>query len=387
MSRFGTRCVLVGVVAAIVTACGPALHAGDLKITIPQRSHLTPIQRLNREGVEAVRKHNYEKAESLFYKAYLLDPDDPFTLNNLGYISELKGQVDRAQRFYELAGQLATDAVIDQATAQRLQGQPLKAALAIPDLPMQTNHDNVEAVRLLSQGRSPEADLLLQRTLKRDPQNVFTINNLGVAKEMEGEAEEALKFYDQASATHSDAAAVVTLDRSWRGKPVTEMASQNAKSLRTRMEKSNTVEARVASFNLRGVSAINRNDLRAADQDFREAYALDPNNAFAQNNIGYVAEFEGDRETAEFFYNSARTAPGATQTVGLATRRTAEGLKLAQVAMDNSTKVDSRVAQDREERRRRREPVLLRRRDNSVVEEPPTPPPSTSQPEPKPPSR
>ncbi len=387
MSTSWKPCVLAGVFAAVVAASGPKLQAGDLKITIPQRSHLTPIQRLNREGVEAVRKHNYEKAESLFYKAYLLDPDDPFTLNNLGYISELKGQVDRAQRFYELAGQLATDAVIDQATAQRVQGQPLKAALAIPDLPMEINHDNVEAVRLLSQGRGPEADLLLQRALKKAPQNVFTMNNLGVAKEMEGESEEALKLYDAASASNSDAAAVVTLDHSWRGKPVTEMAAQNAKSLRTRMENRNSVEARVANFNLRGVSAINRNDLRAADQDFRQAYALDPNNAFALNNIGYVAEVEGDRETAEFFYNSARNAGGANQTVGLATRRSAEGQKLAQVAVDNGMKVDTKVTQEREERRRKREPILLRRRDNSIVEEPATSPRNTIQPEPNSPSR
>jgi Flp pilus assembly protein TadD len=375
------------VFAAVVPTWAPKLQAKDLKLSIPQRSHLTPIQGLNREGVEAVRKHNYEKAESLFYKAYLLDPDDPFTLNNLGYISELKGQVDRAQRFYELAGQLATDAVIDQATAQRVQGQPLKAALAIPDLPMEINHDNVEAVRLLSQGRGPEADLLLQRALKKDPQNVFTMNNLGVAKEMEGESEEALKLYEAASATHSDAAAVVTLDHSWRGKPVTEMAAQNAKSLRTRMENKNSVEARVANFNLRGVSAINRNDLRAADQHFRQAYALDPNNAFALNNIGYVAEVEGDRETAEFFYNSARNAGGANQIVGLATRRSAEGQKLAQVAVDNSAKVDTKVTQEREERRRQREPIQLRRRDNSIVEEPTTTPQNAIQPGQNSPSR
>ncbi len=381
MSTCWKQLVTVSVFAAVVSAWGPKLRAGDLKITIPQRSHLTPIQRLNREGVEAVRKHNYEKAESLFYKAYLLDPDDPFTLNNLGYISELKGQVDRAQRFYELAGQLATDAVIDQATSQRVQGQPLKAALAIPDLPMEINHDNVEAVRLLSQGRGPEADLLLQRALQKDPQNIFTLNNLGVAKDMEGESEEALKLYNQAAASHSDAAAVVTLDRSWRGKPVTEMAAENAKSLRARMENRSTVEARVANFNLRGVSAINRNDLQAADQAFRRAYALDPNNAFALNNIGYVAEMEGDRETAEFFYNSARNAGGATRTVGLATRRSAEGVRLAQIAAENGSKVDSKVTQEREERRRQREPILLRRRDNSVVEEPATPPQAALQPQ------
>src|SRR5712675_2149440 len=152
MSTSWKPCVLAGVFAAVVAASGPKLQAGDLKITIPQRSHLTPIQRLNREGVEAVRKHNYEKAESLFYKSYLLDPDDPFTLNNLGYISELQGQVDRALTFYALAGQQATDAVIDRATSRQVEGHSIKDALAIPELPLQINHDNVEAVRLLSQG-------------------------------------------------------------------------------------------------------------------------------------------------------------------------------------------------------------------------------------------
>src|SRR5437870_8539901 len=121
----------------------PAM-AGDLRIPIPTRSKPTPVQQLNREGVKAVEKRQYDKAKKLFYRAYLLDPDDPFTLNNLGYISELQGQIDRAQRFYELAGQQATDAVIDTATAQRVQGRSIKEALAIPDLPLQTNHDNVE---------------------------------------------------------------------------------------------------------------------------------------------------------------------------------------------------------------------------------------------------
>jgi Flp pilus assembly protein TadD len=342
------------------------------------------VQRLNREGVEAIHKHNYEKAESLFYKAYLFDPDDPFTLNNLGYISELKGQVDRAQRYYALAGQQTTDAVIDVASSQRVQGRPVKEALAVPDTPLQINHDNVEAVRLLSQGRAPEADILLQQTLARDPQNVFTLNNLGVAKEMEGESQEALKYYDTASAAHSDATAVVTLNHSWRGKPVSDMAAQNAKGLRSRLQSQNTLEARVAELNLRGVSAINRNDLGAADQSFRKAYALDPNNAFALNNIGYVSEIEGDRETAQFFYDSATRAGGANDRVGLATRRAAEGQRLFQVAADSDSKVETKLSLERDARRRQRQPIVLRRRDNSVVEEPPA---GTSQPAQTPPPR
>jgi Flp pilus assembly protein TadD len=366
------RWVVVGVMSAI-TGSATAAFAGDLKVTLPKRSRTTPVQRLNQEGVEAIRKHKYDKAETLFYKAYLLDPDDPFTLNNLGYVSELKGQVDRAQRFYELAGQQASDAVIARASSRQVEGRSMKEALAIPGTPLQLNHDNVEAVRLLSQGRAPEADLFLKQVLAKDPNNIFTLNNMGVAKEMEGESQAALKFYDQAAALHSDASAVVTLDHSWRGKPVAEMAAQNARNLRGRLEAEEKNPAvKVADLNISGVSAINRNDLGAADQAFRKAYALNPNNAFAINNIGYLAEIEGDRETAQFFYDKAQTVAG-NATVGLATRRAAEGSKLYQVAGQNDAKVEATVRQERDARRSRGEPILLRRRDNSPVQEPTVP--------------
>lgn len=360
---------------------GSYAQAGDLKITLPKRSHMTPVQRLNQDGVDAIRKHNYEKAETFFYKAYLLDPDDPFTLNNLGYISELKGQIDRAQNFYALARKEASDAAIDKASSPRLEGRTLKEALAIPDLPLQINHDNVEAVRLLGQGRGPEADLLLQQALKTDPKNIFTLNNMGVAKEMEGESQAALKYYDSAAAMNSDAAAAVTLDRTWRGKRVSEMAAQNARNLRNRMETQMTVETRLAELNARGVSAINRNELNEAEQDFRSAYALDPNNAFAANNIGYVAEIEGDRETAQFFYGKAQALGGANTPVGLATRSSAEGLPLSRVASDSDAKVEAKEQQERDARRQHQEPILLLRRDNSVVQEPAVPPAGTPAPQ------
>ena len=356
-------------------------QAGDLKITIPRRSKLTPVQRLNREGVEAVRKREYSKAEERFYKAYLLDTDDAFTLNNLGYISELQGQIDRAERFYALAAEQSSEAVIDRASTRRLVGRPMKEALAATDQPLQVNHANVEAVRLLSQGRTAEADAMLQGALKNDPNNVFTLNNIGVLKEMEGEEQEALKYYDEAAGVHSDVTAVVTADRTRRGRRVSEMAAESAKSLRARLARANEVPEQVAELNLRGVSALNRNDVRAADEDFRKAYALDPGNAFALNNIAYVAELEGDRETAQFFYGRARQAVGANATVGVATMRSAEGMKLFEVAADNNTKVEAKITQQREALQRRHEPVVLLRRDNSIVEEPTQP--NRSQPTPQ----
>ena len=360
---------LLSALIAIVAVGASSAYAGDFKITIPRRSHLTPVQRLNREGVEAVRKHDYSKAEGLFYKAYLLDPDDPFTLNNLGFVSELQGQIDRAQHFYGLAAEQSSDATIDIASAKRVEGQPLRTALAVTDQPLQINHANVEAVRLLSQGRAPEADLLLQGALKTDPQNIFTLNNMGVAKEMEGEDQEALKYYDQAAGGRADSIAVVTVNRNSRGRPVSELASASARNLRDRLARGNSPAEQVAELNLRGVSAVNRNDLRTADSDFRKAYAVDPNNAFTLNNIGFVAELEGDRETAQFFYDRAQQAGGANAKVGVATRRDAEGRKLLAVAADSDTKIEAKVTEERNDLRRQNEPVVLRRRDNSVVDE------------------
>jgi Flp pilus assembly protein TadD len=379
--KLWTAAISLGLALGLTTQA----RAGDLRITLPRRSNATPVQRLNQEGVEAVRGHNYAKAETYFYKAYLLDPDDPFTLNNLGYVSEMQGQLDRAQNFYTLAGKQPTDAVIYRASSDRenvkkVLNRPVSEALNVSPQSLQINHDNVEAVRLLSEGRAPEVDLLLRQTLERDPHNVFTLNNMGVAKEQEGESEDALKYYDAASADHSDAAALVTISSAWRGKPVSEMAAQNAKSLRHRLESGPDIK--LAELNLRGVSAVNRNDLVAAQKDFREAYALDPYNAFAINNIGYLSEMQGDQETAQFFYDRAKSGTGSNAPVGLATHRSAEGSKLLQVASANDAKVEAKTVEERNLRRERNEPVVLRHRDNTLVVEPATPasPPATNPP-------
>src|SRR5215471_12191490 len=98
------------VMAALGACLARDAAAGDLRITLPKRSRFTPVQRLNREGVEAIKKHQIDKAKALFYQAYLYDPGDPFTLNNLGYVAELEGQVERAQAFYSMATGQATDA-------------------------------------------------------------------------------------------------------------------------------------------------------------------------------------------------------------------------------------------------------------------------------------
>jgi Flp pilus assembly protein TadD len=358
-------------VAVLATVASAQAFAGDVKIPLPKRSQLTPVQRLNREGVEAVNKHQYGKAKSLFYKAYLYDPSDPFTLNNLGYIAELEGQVERAQSFYTLASQQTTDAAIDRSSLKKLEGKPyLDAVTGVHDVAMQINRSNVEAVRLLSEGRGPEADMLLQRTLQLDPKNVFTINNMGVAKEMEGDLEAAEKYYSQAAATRASDPVVVTLSKNWRGKPVSEMAEESTKRVKERMKSMNSPEERAALLNLKAVSAINRNEWRAAAPDFLAAYKLDPYNAFTLNNVGYVAEMEGDLETAQVFYEKAKEGDKSNAKVGSATRYQAEGMKVGAVADESDGRVDARMEEDQKAKQKETGPIRLKRRDNTEVVEP-----------------
>lgn len=378
MVQLRKRWLVIVQAVCLMTCLVQAARAGDIRITIPKRSRLTPVQQLNREGVEALNKHQYDKARALFYKAYLFDPGDPFTLNNLGYVAELDGEVERAQNFYALATAQATDALIDRATSSKLEGDSLQNAIsAIKDVPMQVNRANVNAVRLLSQGRVREADATLQRTLALDPGNAFTLNNLGVAKEAQGEYDDALKYYHAAANAHVEDPVVVTMSTASRGRPLSEVASESATRLRSRMKALQSNDARVALLNLRGVSAMNRNDWNDARENFSQAYKLDPGNAFSLNNQGYMAEMNGDLESAQEFYREARGAGKASRRVGLATRPGAEGVKLFAVANESKGQVSSAIEATQEARRRNPGPIQLKRRDGSPAV-PSTPSESTS---------
>lgn len=382
----GGRAALL--VAALLAAAVPvSLRAQKIKITLPRHSQLTPVQRLNRDGVEAVRKNNYSKAEALFYKAYLYDPSDPFTLNNLGYIAELQGQLSRAQNFYKLASEQGTNAFIDLSNEKSFEGKRMSVALnSLRDTPMQVNRMNFDAMNLLNERRSEEAETLLQQALRLDPHNGFTLNNLGVTEESIGDFDAALRYYRAAASARSSEPVVVTAASAWRGKPVNEVALNNEHRLQERMKTIDLPAARAAMLASRGVTALNQNNWTTAREDFLQAYKLDPNSAFSLNNAGYVAEHEGDVETANYFYARAREAVNATDKVGLATTQAAEGRPVVTVAGNNDEETQTKLDAMRERRRNQKGPIELRRRNGTPVEtsEPPPLPPNAPAPSPTP---
>jgi Flp pilus assembly protein TadD len=371
-----TRHVLAPSLLVFALICGAAVSAPaqQLRIPLPKKSKFTPVQQLNRDGVAALKKHDISKAKRLFYKAYLIDPNDPFTLNNLGYVSELEGSLDRAQRYYDQARANTSEAVIDRSTEQEVQGKTVAAVAGhTAEGPMKVNELNSEALGLLNRDRAPEADVVLQAALKIDPNNPFTLNNMGFAKEKEGELESAIRFYDSSAATGSREPIVIAFNKSWRGKPISEVAASNAEKGRKELSKAQDLQDRVARLNLRGVSAMNRNDRKTAREDFQQAFKLDPKNSFALNNMGYLAELEGDRETAQSFYEQAQGAERARQKVMVSTRPEVEGQSVGKVAEQSTMLVESSFAARAEARRRSGGAPALKTRDNRTVVEPKTP--------------
>jgi Flp pilus assembly protein TadD len=358
---------------------GFAAQAQQLRIPLPKKSKFTPVQQLNRDGVAALKKHDIGKAKRLFYKAYLIDPNDPFTLNNLGYVSELEGSLERAQRYYDQAKANTSEAVIDRSTNQEAQGKTVASVAGrTAEGQMKVNELNSEALGLLNRDRAPEADVVLQAALKIDSKNPFTLNNMGFAKEKEGELESAIRYYDSSAATGSREPIVIAFNKSWRGKPISEVAQQNADKSRKELSKAQDMQARVARLNLRGVSAMNRNDRKSARDSFEQAYKMDPKNSFALNNMGYLSELEGDTETAQSFYQQAQRAERARQKVMVSTRPEVEGQTVGHVAEESTTLVESSFVARAEARRRSGAPPALKTRDNRIIVEPKTPPPSTN---------
>ncbi|MGH9570821.1 MAG: tetratricopeptide repeat protein, partial [Candidatus Angelobacter sp.] len=311
--------------------------------------------------------------------AYLIDPNAPFTLNNLGYVAEVEGDIDRAQRYYDQARANTSDAVVDRSTEPQLEGKTVsKIAGNTAEGAMKVNELNSEALRLLNQDRAPEADLLLQQALKIEPRNPFTLNNLGFAKEKEGELEDAIRSYASSAATGSREPIVVTYNKDWRGRPISEVAARNAEKAREELNRSSNVTDQVARLNLRGVSAMNRNDRATARADFEKAYKLDPRNAFTINNMGFLAEMTGDKETAQSYYEQAENARRAGARVAISTRPEAEGRAVGQVAGQSTSLVESSMQSVAEAKRRSGAAPALRTRDNRIIIDKPKPKSNTT---------
>src|SRR5579871_3429796 len=137
------------------------------------------------------------------------------------------------------------------------------------------------------------------------------------------------------------------------------MAAAIANRVRRLIDTSQPAETRALMLTLQGVNAANQNDWPTAREDFLRAYSLDHTSAFTLNNRGYVAEHDGDLETAQFFYGKARKSDDANAQVGIATAMSAKGQPLGAVAANSNQKVETALEIYSRERRGKQGPIEL----------------------------
>ena len=107
------------------------------------------------------------------------------------------------------------------------------------------------------------------------------------------------------------------------------------------------------------MAALNDNQPSQAKDLFTQAYRLDKQNAFTLNNLGYIAELEGDQESAEFYYQAVSSSADLNSKVSYSTRQDAEGSKIRDLANANQTDVDATLKTMAAARRRSQKPVEL----------------------------
>ncbi|HJW99644.1 MAG TPA: hypothetical protein VJ453_05770, partial [Terriglobales bacterium] len=103
------------------------------------------------------------------------------------------------------------------------------------------------------------------------------------------------------------------------------------------------------------------------------------------NNMGYVAELNGDRESADFYYAKAKEADNHERHVTLASRPEDEGKKLVEVADKNDTKAEASIRAEQELNRRKGKGPVLKERSTGrpVVATPESQPIDNAQPQTK----
>jgi tetratricopeptide (TPR) repeat protein len=116
------------------------------------------------------------------------------------------------------------------------------------------------------------------------------------------------------------------------------------------------------------VSALNHANAADAQKYFADAYQLDPSNSFTLNNIGYIDELAGDRESAQMYYDAARTAQQSSERVTYSTRSEAEGRRIGSLAQTNEGDVAATLKAIQQRKRQAKQPIRLMVRGGNAIE-------------------
>jgi tetratricopeptide (TPR) repeat protein len=86
---------------------------------------MSETQRYVRRGVRAFNDGDIDKFKEYTRKAYEKSPDDPFVLNNMGYIHEMEGDKEKAFECFKKATEKADGRTVDLSQFKDQEGRSI----------------------------------------------------------------------------------------------------------------------------------------------------------------------------------------------------------------------------------------------------------------------
>jgi tetratricopeptide (TPR) repeat protein len=86
---------------------------------------MSETQSLVRRGVRAFIDGDIDKFKEYTRQAYEKSPDDPFVLNNMGYIHEMEGDKEKAFEFFKKAVEKSNNRTVDLSQFKDQEGRSI----------------------------------------------------------------------------------------------------------------------------------------------------------------------------------------------------------------------------------------------------------------------
>lgn len=168
------------------------------------------VNRMNVNAMALLSNSRGFEAVELLRRALVLDPSNPFTMNNLGVAYEAIGDYDSALNSYSAVAASRSTEVVVVTQIPGWRGRPVtgladESAKLLRERIRKLSPNEIQAVMFTVRGVSatnrndwPIAREAFLKAYSLDPDSAFSINNRGYLSEREGDLETAEFFYDKA---------------------------------------------------------------------------------------------------------------------------------------------------------------------------------------------
>ena len=194
--------------------------------------------------------------------------------------------------------------------------------LAVPSLAVAQSHSQLfqQGKAAHAAGNYAEAEAIFRRIIRRDPENVFAYNSLGIALYFQGQLEQAIASYHKAIQLDPNFVfAHNNLGIALKGQGQLEQAIESHQKVLSLPDgQGQPASAHTLAYYGLGTVLHKQGKLEQAIANFLKAIQLDPNHVGTYNNLGIALRKQGKLEQAIESYQKALSLPDVKGTTASA---------------------------------------------------------------------